>query len=190
MDAARSVVTLSEYATNTINYKSLQLIGSYGITESDLDDMRQDLKIDLFERLLGYDSRRAKVETFISRVINNKIASSIETRTCKARDYRKCWHSLNQHVQTDNGTFIELGDLIAANDGDFDAIDLKIDIHRALSKLTNEQKRLCKVLSKYDKTCAAQIMGISRAKLYNLRKIIHAIFEECGLSEYIQNTHT
>ena len=66
------------------------LVGRYGYTRSDLEDIVQDLALHVLERLGEYDPGRGAWSTFLKRVVRNKIGHLIEHRTFQKRDYRKC----------------------------------------------------------------------------------------------------
>ena len=168
---------------NTL-YKSRSLIGHYGFTSSDLEDIRQELAIDLFLRLASYDPKLASKETFIRRVVDHKIATIVEARSCQIRDWRRCTTSLDQTIETEDGDTVSLGDLVAVADDGIRGFDLRLDIAKAMVKLTPEQQRLCEVLSLYDKKRSAKELGISRDTLYRTRSQVLRVFEAEGLSIY------
>jgi len=65
------------------------LVGRYGYTRSDLEDITQDLALHVLERLGEYDPGRGAWSTFLKRVMRNKIVHLIEYRTYQKRDFRK-----------------------------------------------------------------------------------------------------
>ena len=80
MDAASSRWVCDPYVVNLIRSKARQLIGRYGFTQSDYEDIEQDLWADLYHRASDYDPSLASPRTFVNRII--------EHRTAALRDYR------------------------------------------------------------------------------------------------------
>ena len=70
-----------------------------GFTESDRDDLEQEMMLDLLQRLPKYNPDRAQRNTFIARVVEHKIATLIEARKAGLRDYRLCRCSLNDRFE-------------------------------------------------------------------------------------------
>ena len=82
MGIPREVPGLSAQTINLIKHKAWSLIGTIGFTWSDRDDLEQELVLDILRRLPRFDPERAQLMTFVVRVLDNKIASIIEARTC------------------------------------------------------------------------------------------------------------
>ena len=51
---------IDEYAVRIIKYKARQLVGRVGFTESDREDLEQEMILDLLQRLPKYDPARAQ----------------------------------------------------------------------------------------------------------------------------------
>jgi DNA-directed RNA polymerase specialized sigma24 family protein len=187
MVAAKNVVDIPECARGIIYYKSRQLIGSYGFTISDLDDIRQELAVDLWLRLPGFDPTRASLRTFVTRVVSNKIASIIEMRTSKTRNVAMCPYSLNDLVYADDGSVVERGDLLGGIDAELELADLRMDVARVMKKLTPAQRQVCALLSTDNKSLAAAATGVSRSSMYRAVKAIRPVFEADGLGVYAEH---
>jgi DNA-directed RNA polymerase specialized sigma24 family protein len=91
---------IDEYAVRIIKYKARQLVGRVGFTESDREDLEQEMLMDLLQRLPKYNPDRAQRNTFIARVVEHKIATIIEARKAGLRDYRLCRCSLNDQFES------------------------------------------------------------------------------------------
>ena len=90
---------IDEYAVRIIKYKARQLVGRVGFTESDREDLEQEMMLDLLQRLPKYNPDRAQRNTFIARVVEHKIATIIEARKAGLRDYRLCRCSLDDRFE-------------------------------------------------------------------------------------------
>lgn len=112
MGADSGAPQLDEYAFDLVARKASQLIGQYGFTKDDEEDIVQDLLADLLHRLPSFDSSRASLHTFINRVVEHAVARIIEHRKAALRDYRQCVCSLNDPVAGEDGEQAERGDLL------------------------------------------------------------------------------
>ena len=107
---------IDEYAVQLIKYKARQLVGRVGFTESDRNDLEQELMLDLLRRLPKYNPDRAQRNTFIARVVEHKIATIIESQKASMRDYRLCRCSLNDRFEDEEGGSIERMETIDQED--------------------------------------------------------------------------
>jgi hypothetical protein len=154
--------------------KAISVIGSYGLTSSDREDIEADLLLDFFERLPKFDSSRASLRTFASRLMDRKLASILRYRSAKCRTWQ------NQ---------VSVDDLAA----DFEEPILYerrerfwLDVDRALAALP---PALCDVLRE---TAAAlswnspselsRDLGKSRTIIYQHIHQIRAAFTAAGIS--------
>jgi len=60
---------IDDYAVQLIKYKARQLVGRVGFTESDREDLEQEMVLDLLRRLPKFDPKRAGRNTFIARIV-------------------------------------------------------------------------------------------------------------------------
>ena len=80
----------------TICSKARGLVGSYGFTSADCDDLQQEAALDLHLRRRFYDPARSGRRTFVQRVVSNRFANLIAERRAGCRDYRACMRSLDE----------------------------------------------------------------------------------------------
>jgi len=192
-DSSRRVP--DRYAINLIREKARQLVGNYGFTESDREDIVQDLTADLMSRLPKFDSSRASWHTFVDRIVNHRVARLIEFKQAPMRDYRLPVSSLSEDVTTPSGEEIPLEDfahedVVRSQHGVAelsmeDQAALRIDLRRAMDALTPEERDLCVRLMTSTMSEIAAAMGIPRPTLYERRRKIQAVFEQAGLKEYL-----
>jgi len=196
VDADSSRWVCDPYVANLIRTKARQLVGQYGLTLSDREDVEQDLKLDLLRRAPNFDGSRAGLRTFATRVIDHAVARMIEYRSAPMRDCRIEVLSLQETVVNSDGEDVRLEDLphedaslhqrgylsCSMADDQF----LEIALARALTRLTPEQRDLCRqLLASRTMSDIAKAKGISRPRLYEIRREIQRVFEEEGLREYL-----
>jgi RNA polymerase sigma-70 factor (ECF subfamily) len=186
---------VDDYGVQIIRRKAGQLVGQAGFTESDCEDLKQDLMLDLLRRLPKYDATRAQRNTFITRVVEHRIATIIEARKAGRRDYRLRCCSLNEHLEDDESGFTERVQTI-----DEEAYlrrtgrlsrplaelrDLRLDVREVVERLPPELRELCRRLESDTITEISRDTGVPRGTIYERIKRLRAIFEDAGLREYL-----
>lgn len=186
---------IDEYAVQIIKHKAKQLVGRVGFTESDREDLEQELMLDLLSRLPRYNPNRAQRNTFIARVVEHKVATIIEARQAGLRDYRLCRCSLNDRLEDEEGGCVERGETIDEEDylrrtgrlsrPATELSDLSIDLCKVLARTTPELRELCEHLETDTVSEISRATGIPRGTIYESVKKLRAIFEDSGLREYV-----
>jgi len=186
---------VNEYAANVIRYKARQLVGKAGFTESDRDDLEQEMMLDVIARLPKFDPNKATQKTFVARIIERKISKLIRHRTSEMRDYRREAFSLNASIEDGDGGSVERGDLVSQENVDptvavnsrtgVDEMAFLHDLQSVLSGLPDHLRRLCKILKTGTVSDAAREMGIPRTTLNDHVRKLRSLFEDAGLKEYL-----
>ena len=83
-------VTITAYEMTLIRVKARKLVGTFGFTESDREDIEQDLAVHLIERIDQLDLTRSSRNTFVNCIVDRKIISMLRWRFAQRRDYRRC----------------------------------------------------------------------------------------------------
>lgn len=195
MESSRQCV-LNAYAREVIRHKARQLIGKYGFTNGDYEDLEQEMALDLLMRLSKFDPSKASLNTFVARIVDRKISNLIRYRKQEKRDYQREARSLDEPIEVENGAIGTFGDAISQDDHDLrtgrhdrpdaERHDLHLDLSLAISELPPELRSLARRLVRQTVAEAARDLGVSRATLYDtgiarLRKA----FEDKGLSDYL-----
>lgn len=186
---------IDDYAVQLIKYKARQLVGRVGFTESDREDLEQEMVLDLLRRLPKFDPKRAGRNTFIARIVEHKVATIIEAQKAGMRDYRLCSYSLNDRLEDEEGRSIERMETIDQEDylrrtGKLsrpmsELRNLSIDLRSAVQTLPPELRELCKRLQTESVTEISRDTGIPRGTIYESIKKLRAIFEDAGLKDYL-----
>lgn len=184
---------INEYAVRVVTYRANNLVGKVGYTLDDLEDIEQELMLDLIERMEKYDPTRAKLTTFIDRVVNHKIYDLVQKKLIERKDIRRQTISLDKPVSRTDSDSLPLHELISSDDFNtqwgfedrpsVDMQDLRIDIRQMLQKLTSRDRHLLSLLMQMTLTEAARELGLPRTTLqYHLQKLC-AVLVELGWDE-------
>jgi len=173
-------ITLDEYATTLIRLKARQLIGKYGFTRSDREDLEQELTLDLLMRLGHFDASKGQPATFVRLVVDRRVASLIRERKSLARDYRRARHSLDELSD-------EIGDgnLTEPAVDDQHERDLAIDMAEALDTLSDVQRSIAESLRDDPLTEVAREHHCSREAMRRHAEQIRRHLARRGLDQYI-----
>ena len=195
MGIPSNYANLDESIIHLIKFKSWTLIGKIGYTFSDRDDIEQELAVHIVDRLKHFDPSRGKLSTFVSRVVDNKIASMIEARKTRKLDFRSHAYSLDELMRDPNGELFRRGDEIEEDDylmrtdcqsrSTQELVELRSDLARVISTLPEDMQSLCACLMTQNVTDISREMGVSRQKIYDSIRSLRTIFRAAGLDEYV-----
>jgi len=184
---------INEYAIKIIRYKAKKLVGYYGFTVSDMEDIEQEMILDLLQRLSKFDPSRAKQNTFIAKVVEHKVVNLIEAQKAGVRDYRLYSHSLNDVVKDEDGKQIQKIETVSRDEYFFsigkyacsqEELDaLSIDIKRIISTLPENYRILCDRLQKENVSEVSQNTGIPRGAIYDLINKLKSILTDAGIKK-------
>jgi RNA polymerase sigma-70 factor (ECF subfamily) len=185
VDADSSRWICDPYVVNLIHRKAGQLIGRYGFTQSDHEDIEQDLWADLYHRASDYDPSLASPRTFANRIIEHAVARIIEHRTAALRDYRQCVCSLNDPVVGEDGEQAERGDLLGqdaylgslgqAASSLADQVAATVDLERLRATLPPEMRTFLNQLEGQGLMDISRETGLRRGTLWRrLQKLARA----------------
>lgn len=180
-----------QYTIARAHYKTKQLIGRHGFTQSDFDDIRQELLTDVVERLPKFNGDLAGAKTFVCRLINNRIANLIEHRKagCRNRQREEC--SMDDWVRDEDGAWARRDSAtdarrLRAHRGvspreDQEQADLAMDVESAIASLPDDLRDLCERLKTQTVLEISRNTGVSCAALYRRIKKLRELFEAAGL---------
>ncbi len=178
---------LDRFETWLIHEKARRLIGRAGLRNADLEDLKQDLALDVLERLRSFDPRRSKRHTFVAMVVEHGVAAILERRTAAKRDPRREGCSLNDPVCDEEGKAVERSDTLEAQRGwvSEDVRDLAADVRAVLNGLPPELR--CLALGRQTKSWAeiAEERGVPRTTLYADIRRLRTAFKRAGLDRYL-----
>lgn len=173
---------------------AVRLVGKLGITDSDQEDIVQELLFKLAKRLHKYDPA-IPWRNFVKMIYKRHVATMLEARRCHTRGGDIVHLSLSEVVLDAEGQEATLGDLARkdhvprlSNDAvllDHDQIDLRMDVDEAIRRLPSKLQRLAELLKYYSPSEAAKELKVPRTTVYaNMLKIREA-FEKMGIEKLL-----
>jgi RNA polymerase sigma-70 factor (ECF subfamily) len=189
------ILGLEPYATRQIRFRAGQLVGRYGFSGDDREDLEQELYLDLLCRLPRYNPARAGLNTFVARIVDHAVARIIERQKATGRGYRVPKISLDDPVHDDQGDGTPRSEVLDAaaylrqtGRSDFQSVedqDRGIALGDAILTLPPDLQELCSLLPTYTVSEISRITGIPRGTLYERLSKIRAHFERAGLRQYL-----
>lgn len=159
------------YAHRFIRFKAKQLLGKYGFSHVDREDLEQEMKLRLVERFGQFDPEKSDWPEFVTTVVERHVATLVESQTCLKRS--PCV-SLSEERTDEDGAPTELGEILSTDDrlslnrtsprSEFDLIDLEQDIESIKAQLEPESRRVYEALLRTGNVSdAAREVGINRS---------------------------
>lgn len=195
MQSSQQQNEMFNYAAAMARFKARQLIGIAGFTESDRDDLEQELMSAVISRMPQFNARRGSPKTFVACIVARKIITLIRYRTTGSRDFRREAFSLDQPAAGSDDAALLQGDCVADDIADpagashvrreVEQTELAEATQQALSGLPGDLRRLCELLKTGRLADAARELGVPRSTLRNRVSRLRELFEAAGLQRFL-----
>jgi len=167
MSAALTSV-LDPFAMEQAGIRASRMVGRYGYTRDDWEDLRQDLLLDCLERLPQFDSGRGNMRGFIFGVVRNE-AAKLAVRGRRASAHREFEP--------------EAGKIEAAAVSRPDAeLDVRLDVQAVLERLPRHLQILARQLTEMSVPEICRETGKSRSRIYQWIAEIRRAFIDAGIT--------
>ncbi len=177
-----------------------KLIGEFrrqsrSLAREDFDDLLQECLMHWLEvRRRLVPNPGGPPIAYMARVVRNKLIDLAREREAAKRQGDLDSVSLDDTLSAseDAPTFAELLDAVRSREQSAESLldpdDARIDIAKAMSKLTSRQRRLCVLLGEQGFSIkeAAERLRIPRGTLYEEIKRIRKVFADHGLGDYLK----
>ena len=158
------------------------------LPHADLEDLSQDLLLDLICRLPGFDARRGGIGAFANIVLRNQ-SSRITMRIQRQRRAQDGWmFSLDAPMA---GSREPLKNLLLEEDGlascygqrpfDIDMQHARLATNCALARLCDDDRQLCRALSRLTVSDLVAHGDLKRATLYRRISALRPVLTAFGL---------
>jgi RNA polymerase sigma factor (sigma-70 family) len=161
MGARRPAQDLDPRLAQLIRFEVRTLIGRYGFTISDREDLQQDLALHLIEQMSGHDPGRGKIATFADRILRNRVVGIVRHR-CAGKRHRRVERPLEDAANVPDRGEAEL----------LRQHRLKLDLDQALSRLPQELADAAALFKECGEAEMVRRTGLSRQRVRTLRQRI------------------
>ena len=188
---------LNDFAMRTARIKAEQLHRRPEFSDCDAEDIGQELLMYLIQKADSYDPARAKLNTFINRVINSGVRELLRSKKRHKR------HPIGDGVQmqsfetpvdTVDETFATLGGEICEEDqgrrmqsshsDPFDAIDEADALEVAMQKMPTELRQVCEHLRCHSMSSTMEKFGLPRRRFNAMRVEIAEHLKKYGVTNF------
>jgi DNA-directed RNA polymerase specialized sigma24 family protein len=166
-----------------------RLARRYSLQPADRDDAFQEIALDAWRRLSGYQAHRGDLEPFLGVVTLNQ-ARKIEARFCRRRRARP-EVSLGAPVVNGSDDDLTLEDSLTQDDGipallgnpvdDYERVETTLDVSQAVARLPRDLQRLCTCLAHETPGAARRLCNLSNTGMYRQIEELRLHFRSLGL---------
>lgn len=184
-----------DLAMKFIKERVKQMMGKYGYTASDREDLEQEFALHLLNRLQRLKEPIEDRQGFFRHVISQHAIAMIRRREAEKRDHRR-ERSLSEKVNDDDGTSVEMARTIPADHarprldaaprdrlGDWEQAQ---DVAAVMAKLPSDLRELCERLKVHSVAEVARRMGVPRRTLRNAIEELRRRFDEARLGDNLE----
>jgi RNA polymerase sigma-70 factor (ECF subfamily) len=169
---------IDRFTAKFIRQAAQRLVGKYGYTRTDRDDIEQELATELVVKFPRWDRAKGTRTTYAKVVLKRKIATMVRERRAAQGNAARCPTSLNVPVAGDDDGLGDLSRLIEEGSkgrhlsrsrrSDQSLSELRQDIKKVMSRMPVKLRNACRLLMHgLSITEAAQVLGISRVTATN-----------------------
>ncbi|MCA9054443.1 MAG: hypothetical protein KDA75_11430 [Planctomycetaceae bacterium] len=172
-----------------------RLIGTFGITASDAEDIQQILFLKLARHLPCDDPDSPQWKAFVATTVKRCIANIVRDRRAEKRDHRRV-RSIHVVIGVDEEGPVELADTIGEHEvparcprsrrSDQELSSLRMDLEELANKLLDARHRAFIQRLKHDSILQiARDMGVPSTTLHSWLRKLRQQFEDAGLRDYL-----
>lgn len=182
---------VTDSARSLIRLKARQLSRKVGFTESDREDLEQDLLLRLLEKAHLFAPNRGTASTLADRVVNSHVREIMRNRKRQKRAPGFTAQSLDATTESPGGNAVSqtesltIGDLMrrvgSIPTDHQEHVETAEALDHALANMPDELRDFCRGLKTSTEGGIARELGISRRQVRNLINRVREHFEQAGL---------
>ena len=180
-----------------VRQKARQLVRKPGLKPEDQADLEQDLLLEVWERLNGFDPEQATLTNFLETTLNFKARNILRDRCAAKRDFQRDECSLDEIIPMGDEGMAPRSQIFAEEAryahtqtqrlSELEQTELAMDLETVLANLSEDLKELCALLPNFSLREIAQRQGRSRRHVsLDVARLRH-VFEEAGLGDYFHH---
>lgn len=191
MTSALDIVS-NPFTVTFIRIKAAQLCKRTDFSSSDFEDLQQDMRLYLLQRVHLFDPDRGNVESFVTKAVNSFVAMKLRDRELlKRRDDKKAI-SLERTMVEYEGDITNLGHVLLQEDGqrqtqayprsDIEMLELREALETVMNQLDPDDRDLLESIAEHGLKNTARMRGVSWRQVTKARDRLRKQFEKAGLS--------
>jgi RNA polymerase sigma factor (sigma-70 family) len=186
------------FAAKLIRRKAKQLAARAGFTKADRQDLEQEMKLRVWQRLPQFDPSKAHWNAFVTTIVERHAATILQ-RARRTKRFEDNPHvSLSELVEDCDNVLVELAETIGPQHKELltgryvdtaeNLSDLKLEVEEVVAALPDDLRRLCELLKFHNVKDAAREMGIPRTTASSMVARLRAIFIEAGFEDFLPDS--
>jgi len=174
--------------------KARQLCRRRGFSPSEQEDIEQELWLAVLQQAERFDPARARLETFLDRVISRAVAMLLRSRNRRKRGHGISPLSLENDYTPPGEELKPLSDTVSREDvarrlgtqseDPIARLDQTEAIESVLARMPERLRDICRRLMTGTVASVARELGISRYQVRKALEEARPYFEEAGLQNY------
>jgi RNA polymerase sigma factor (sigma-70 family) len=190
MTSSHDIVS-NPFTVEHIRIKAHQLCRRTDFSQSDFDDLQQDMRLYLLRKAHLFDPDRGNLEAFVTNCISTWVAIFLRYRNREKRHETYKAVSLEGTPVEFNGDITSLGALLLEEDGQrltqayptspTEQFELREALDHVMEGLDPEDRDLLKHVATHGVTSAARTLNVSRRQINNALIRLRSRFKKAGL---------
>ncbi|MGB4273904.1 MAG: sigma-70 family RNA polymerase sigma factor [Bacillota bacterium] len=182
---------VTEYAKALIQAKARQLCRRRGFGPSEQEDIEQELWLMVLEKAKRFDPARARLETFLDRVVSQGVAMLLRSRNRRKRGHGISPLSLENDYTPPGEGLKPLSDTVSREDvarrlgtqseDPIARLDQTEAIESVLARMPERLRDICLRLMTSTLASVARQLGVSRHQVRKAVERARPYFEQAGL---------
>lgn len=171
--------------TTLIDRKVASLARSWGLSPADADDVRQEIFLDLLQRLPKHDPDKAPIALFVSACVHRKIYNLVRGMLAQRRSPVRDSVERMDETMAATGARIDTSASDRAGDHEQHLRDLRVDLSAATRDLTDEERDLLQDLMSESVSDIARRTGRTRKMVYRVFRTLRQKLADGGMGSYV-----
>lgn len=176
---------LDDYILARIQFRVDKLIGQYGFTDDDAEDLKHELIVAVLESVPGFDPEKAIWRTYVRHVLERTVIDITRRRQVHRHYFAPSGGSSFENMvgkegqrcgaeqRRRGGTELSVPEQVALADA----------VEHALRDLPERTKRVAEMLKTHTPSEIALRLGVSTSTIYREMETVRQAFESCRLDE-------
>jgi RNA polymerase sigma-70 factor (ECF subfamily) len=183
---------IDQYAIRNIECQVRALVGRYGITLDDRDDLIQQLFLEYLERVADFDPERGRYKTFVNCLVRNQVVSLIRARKRQFQEVTLCALPPASVQDPDDETAVARNSELSedayrmatgqASRSAAELLDLRLDVNRAVNSMPPQWREIGNRVVAEGVSDVGRALGRSQTRIYQLLWKMRTAFVELGLA--------